>query len=166
MIFLMGWLCGIVVAVLHLLIRKTSSLEKKLEIFLLYQMIFTIGITGVIGFMGHCIFFERTAQSIGWVPHRQFQFELGASELGWAIAGFLGILIRKPLYWLGISIIPATMYFLAGCQHMWEVVTIGNYAPGNLWTGVADFIVPLTLFVLFIWYFKVTSKGRRDFRVE
>jgi hypothetical protein len=45
-------------------------------------------------------------------------------------------------------------------------VTIGNYAPGNLWAGVADFIVPLTLFVLFVWYFKVTAKGRRDFRVE
>jgi hypothetical protein len=159
MIFLTGWLAGIVFAIVHLLIRKAQPLDKKLEIFILYQVVFTIGLAGVFGFIGHCIFFEHTAQSIGWMPHKQFQFELGASELGWAIAGFLAILIRRPLYWLGVSIIPATMLFLAGCQHMQEVVVRGNYAPGNLWAGLADFIVPLTLLVLFIWYFRLTSRS-------
>jgi hypothetical protein len=60
----------------HVLIRKPRSLADRLKLFLLYQMVFAIGISGLVGFLGHCLNFEQTARSIGWVPHRQFQFEL------------------------------------------------------------------------------------------
>jgi hypothetical protein len=160
MVFLFNWLIGIVVASLHILIRRPQGVAQKLMIFLLYQIVFTIAVSSAIGFIGHCLNYEQTARSIGWAPHRQFQFELGAFELGSAIAGFLAILIRNPLYWLGAAIAPGTMYFLAACQHMQEVVISGNYAVNNLWAGVGDFLIPLTLLVLFVWYFRLPEGNR------
>jgi hypothetical protein len=158
MIFLGGWILGLLIALVHVVGRRTPTLAGRLEVFLLYQMVFCIGVAGLFGSYGHCLNYEMVAKSIGWVPHKQFQFELGASEFGWAIAGLLAVVIRKPLYWLGISIIPSTMYFLAGCQHLWEVVARGNYAANNIWPGVADLIVPLTLVVLFAWYYAAKRK--------
>jgi hypothetical protein len=159
--FLIFWLVSIIAALVHLYVRRPTSAEKKLEMLLLYQMVFSIGVAGVIGFLGHCFNYEAVARSIGWLPHRQFQFELGSSELGWAIAGFLAIAIRRPLYWFGVSIIPSVMFFLSACQHIWEVVTTGNYAVNNVWAGIADFLVPLTLTVLFVGYYVRTRKKVR-----
>jgi hypothetical protein len=158
MLFLINWSLGLLFAVIHVLIRKPRSLADRLKLFLLYQMVFAIGISGFVGFLGHCLNFEQTARSIGWVPHRQFQFELGAGELGWAIAGFLSIVIRNPLYWLGAGIAPSVMCLLSAGQHIWEVVALGNYSPNNLWAGVVDLIGPLTLLILFEWYFMLTRK--------
>jgi hypothetical protein len=45
---------------------------------------------------------------------------------------------------------------------MWEVVTVGNYAPNNLWPGIADFIIPLTFLLLFLWYFRLTGKAANE----
>jgi hypothetical protein len=158
MLFLLNWSLGLIFAVIHVLMRKPRVLADRLRLFLLYQMVLAIGISGLIGFLGHCLNFEQTARSIGWVPHKQFQFELGAGELGWAIAGFLSIVIRKPLYWLGVSIIPIVMCLLSAWQHIWEVIALGNYSPNNLWAGVADLIGPLTFLILFGWYFMLTRK--------
>jgi hypothetical protein len=158
MLFLLSWGLGLIFAVIHVLIRKPRILLDKLRLFILYQMVFAIGISGLVGFLGHCLNFEQTARSIGWAPHRQFQFELGAGELGWAIAGFLSIAIRKPLYWLGVSIAPSVMCLLSAGQHTWEAIALGNYSSNNLWAGAVDLIGPLTLIILFGWYFVLTRK--------
>ena len=162
MFFLAGWLVALILAVIHVLVAKPPTTSKKLEVFLFYQMVFCIGLAGLIGFYGHCFMYEKVAKGIGWVPHRQFQFELGVSELGWAIAGLLAVFIRRPLYWLGISITPCTMYVLAGVQHMREMVAQGNYAPYNVWPGVVDLTVPLTLAILFTWYYFATRTEQQQ----
>ena len=152
MMYLSGWLLAMVVAIVHILIRRVKGAPRRLEIFLLYQMVFTIGLAGLFGFVGHSFFYQRTAQGIGWPPHKQFQFELAATELGWAIAGLLAIFIRKPIFWFGICLCPAALFLLAGGQHMIEMLSVGNYAAGNVWAGLADFLAPITWAVLFVWY--------------
>lgn len=159
MVFLTGWILAIIFAVGHILVRRVRGADRRLEVFLLYQMVFTIGLAGLFGFVGHSFFYERTAQGIGWAPHRPFQFELAAAELGWAVAGLLAIFIRKPLFWFGICLCPAALFLLAGGQHMIEMLSAGNYAAGNVWAGLADFLAPVTWAVLFIWYL-VTMRKR------
>lgn len=153
MIFLLLLFCAVTAATAHVLLAKQSTLQKKLEIYLLYLIVCTVGIGGVIGFLGHTLNYEQTARSIGWPPHKQFQFEIGVNELGWAIAGLLALVIRKPFYWLGISIAPIVMSLLAAYQHIREAVTVGNVAINNLWGGIADLAGAIMLIVLFVWYF-------------
>lgn len=78
------------------------------------------------------------------------------------MAGESGTCVDASLHRLGIGVIPATMYFLAACQHMWEGVRVGNYAPNNLWPGIADFIIPLTFLVLFLRRFRLTGKAANE----
>jgi hypothetical protein len=160
MMFLIFWLCALIIAVIHVLVRKPRSLEEKIKIFLFYQVVIGFVLGGLIGAIGHCIFYEQTARGIGWAPHKQFQFELGASELGWAIAGVMAIFIKKPIFWLGVSIIPMVMMIISACQHVWEMVATGNFATYNIWAGAVDFIGPLTLIILFGLYFKASGKAR------
>ena len=61
-------------------------------------------------------------------------------------------------YWLGVSIAPTVMCLLSAGQHIWEMVALGNYSSNNLWAGGVDLIGPLTLLILFEWYFMLTRK--------
>ena len=158
MLFLLNWSLGLIFAVIHVLIRKPRRSGGQIKTFsplpdgLSHRNKWSYRVLRALSLLRT----DRTEYR--GVPHKQFQFELGAGELGWAIAGFLSIVIRKPLYWLGVSIVPIVMCLLSAWQHIWEVIALGNYSPNNLWAGVADLIGPLTFLILFGWYFMLTRK--------
>ena len=107
MIFLVLWVIAIGLALAHVSIARLwgRPLERA-TIFLLYQMTVALGLVGFIAFLGHVLMPAEIAARIGWPTHRNFQFELGAACLGFAVGSLLAPWIRNRYYWLGVALGP------------------------------------------------------------
>jgi hypothetical protein len=161
MIFLVLWMAAIVLGAIHVILKRSTFDRKQvIQTFLLYQLAFGIGLVGVLGFMGHVFDPDRTAAGIGWTPSPPFQFELGAFEIGFAIAAFLCLVIRNKYYWLGVVIAPCVFYVLAAGQHIWDAAAKGNLAPYNVVTAAPDILIPVTIMLLIYLYFHETRSPK------
>lgn len=153
MFFLILWIVGLVLAAIHVTLRRRKfSRRQVIETFLLYQFVFGFALLGVFGFMGHALNPERTAHGIGWTPHPQFQFELAAFEIGLALAAVLCVFIRDKYYWWGVAIAPSVFLVLAAAQHIYEAAAKGNLAPYNVVIAAPDVLIPATILILLVVY--------------
>jgi hypothetical protein len=96
----------------------------------------------------HSVFRKSMAASIGWQTNG-FELELAAVCLGLAAACFYatynGI---EAMVTVSLPII--SFLFLAGVNHLFEIVRKKNYAPNNTLILIWDFGVPLSLVALLI----------------
>jgi hypothetical protein len=144
-IFLVFWLIAIALGVAHVSVAQLwrNPLDRA-TIFLLYQMTVAIGLTGLVAFTGHVLRPGEIAARIGWPTHPNFQFELAAACLGFAVASLLAPWIRNRYYWLGVALGPCIFIALAGVNHLRDAIT-GNLAPYNVGTVAPDLLIPATL---------------------
>jgi hypothetical protein len=89
----------------------------------------------------HIFFGKMAAAFIGWADS-PFQFEVGTASLGFSIIGFIAAFRSFDLR-LG-AVIPFSIFTLgAAVGHVREMITAGNFAPGN--AGVifyTDLVIP------------------------
>jgi hypothetical protein len=145
MIFLLLWVIAIALAVFH--VSMAGLWDRPLEratIFLLYQMTIALGVVGLLAFAGHVFRPAQIAIRVGWPTNPNFQFELGAACLGFAIGGLLTPWIRNRHYWLGVALGPSVFIVLAGVNHIREAIG-GNLEPYNVGTAAPDLLIPATL---------------------
>jgi hypothetical protein len=124
---------------------------------LAWYVLFSVGVTYLVNFVFHVFFGQMSAAFIGWADS-PFQFEVGTASLGFSIAGFIaafGSFDRRLIAIVGSSI------FLLGAAvgHVYQMVTVHNFAPGN--AGMifyTDIIVPLVGFLLLWWQWRITSR--------
>ena len=113
----------------------------------------SIGITGLWGFIFHVFFARYASAAIGW-QHNGFETEVGLANLAF---GFLGIVQRFRTLDFSWAVVLGTSIFLLGTaiNHVVGIVDLRNYAPGNagtvLWT---DVLVPVITLIL-------TARARR-----
>lgn len=114
-----------------------------------YYALFVIGFTFLYNFVMHVFFGQVAASFIGW-EDSPFQAEVGFASLGFAVVGFLafrgGFEMR-----LAAVVGPACFLLGAAAGHVYQMITAGNFAPGN--AGVifyTDILVPL-LGALLLW---------------
>jgi hypothetical protein len=151
-LFLIIMALSIIGFVLHLLIcKKPKTKARIVELILLYQLVFNVGLVSFLSFIGFAFFPDITARYIGW-PTSPFQGELANVNLAFAVLGILCIWIRGN-FWtatiLGISI------WLLGdaLGHIHDVVWNANYAPGNAKVPLfTDIVVPIILLILLVIY--------------
>jgi hypothetical protein len=118
-----------------------------LDRLLRYVFIFLVGLMGLWAALGHIVFPARVAQAIGW-PTSPFQFEVGVAKsgdrLGWVIRGVP--LVRsaaRDQFGAGVFLIGA------GVGHLRDIVTAGNFAPGNAGPILfTDLLTPTAVFLL------------------
>lgn len=139
------------------LTRNKRRIESTSEIIAIY----TIGLSGwfgmISGIMGHIIYADQVAQSIGWPLNSGFQMELGFAAIGIGLIGFMGFWIRS--FWLPYIITRSTFLWGAGITHIMHMIENQNFSPSN--TGIVvywDFILPIILIVL---YLKVAKERKR-----
>src|SRR5262249_40516302 len=162
MIFLVLWAIAIALAIIH--VGRAGLWRRPLEratIFLLYQMTVSLGLIGLVAFVGHTFRPAQIADRIGWPVHPNFQFELGAACLGFAVGGLLAPWIRNRHYWLGVAFGPCIFIALAGANHIREALA-GNLAPYNIGTAAPDLLIPATLAWLLYRVFRLTSHSFRS----
>jgi hypothetical protein len=105
--------------------------------------------SGISGFVGHVFVSDRLADSIGWPKGNPFQKELGFSQAGYIITGFL-CQWYKGYFWLSIIIIISV--FNLGCAsiHINEMAVKRNFKINNAVTVIPNFLIPITLITLSI----------------
>ena len=138
-----------VIAAAIVLARKPRpwSREEVVEALLSYFLLFSIGVSFFYNFVIHVFFGEMAARFIGWADS-PFQTEVGYASLGFSILGFLAFKGSRDMR-LAAVIGPAAFLWGAAAGHLREIVTTGNFAPGN--AGVilyTDILIPLIGFAL------------------
>ncbi|TCT08166.1 DUF6790 family protein [Aquabacter spiritensis] len=116
-----------------------------------YIMLFPMGIQGLWGALGHLGFPAETAASIGWAPS-PFQFEVGVCNLGIGVVGLIAAFYARWNFRLALAIY--ALFFLGGAAwgHVIQMMTAGNFAPGNAGPiFFTDILTPLSLLILLAW---------------
>ena len=140
---------GLVAAWLALLREpRPWSRTEIVEALFAWFLFFSIGLSFLYNFVMHVFFGEMTAAFIDW-PDSPFQAEVGYASLGFAAVGFLAFRRDDPGLRLAAVLGPALFLWGAAGTHIYQMVTAGNFAPGNagvvFWT---DVLVPIIGFAL------------------
>ncbi|WP_022730016.1 DUF6790 family protein [Fodinicurvata sediminis] len=142
---------GLIVAVVALLrMKKPPTQEDVAEKLLAWFLFFSIGVSFLYNFVMHVFFGAMAAAFIGWADS-PFQAEVGFASLGFAVVGFLAF---RGSFGLRLAAVVGPACFLWGAAggHVYQMVTAGNFAPGN--AGVifySDILIPLIGFGLLWW---------------
>jgi hypothetical protein len=109
-------------------------------------LIYFGGYVLIISSVMHSVLAKSTAKSIGWKTNG-FQYELAFVSLGLGLGCFYAISHRtEALITIAIPII--TFLFLAGANHVREIIKDKNYAPNNTFILVWDFGMSISLAIL------------------
>ncbi|MBN9377183.1 MAG: hypothetical protein BGO14_04620 [Chlamydiales bacterium 38-26] len=154
-LFLSLYVIGILGSLIHIYCLSPSQRTKPrvIEILLLYQIVFSLGLTSLMAFFGLTFLADYIAQLTGW-PACPFEQQLANVNLGYAVLGLLSIAYRG--YFWAATVIGFSVWIIAdGIHHLHHAIIHQNLTPGNigvpLWT---DFIVPFILLILLYLYFK------------
>jgi hypothetical protein len=118
-----------------------------LDHLLRYAFIFPVGLMRLWGALGHIVFPARVAQAIGWRTS-PFQFEVGVANLGIGFAGLYAV-FRPFEARLATNLVLACFLIGAGAGHIRDIITAGNFAPGNAGPILfTDLLTPTAIFLL------------------
>lgn len=126
---------------------KPPTGPSVVEAIFKYFLFFSIGVSYLYNFVIHTFFGAMAAHFIGWA-NSPFQVEVGFASLGFAVLGFLAFCGS---FDLRLAAVIGSACFLLGAAggHLYQMVTTGNFAPGN--AGLifySDIFLPLIGFVL------------------
>lgn len=139
---------------IHMSRLKERTRNRAIEIFLLYQLVFSVGLTSLVAFFGLTFLDRYIAEYTDW-PVCPFEQQLANVNLGYALLGFLCIWYRG-LFWCA-TIIGFSVWILGdGIHHLYHYFVHGNASPGNVGVPlITDFAVPILLLVLMWRYLKI-----------
>ncbi len=124
--------------------------ERAIEIVLLWWIVVTIGVAGIVGGLFHLFDGASIAREIGFTRgDGGFQTEVGFGDLALGFAAVLCIWIRDR-YWLAILLVAAISLWGDAYGHIHQEAVNGNHDPDN--TGpvlYADIVFPLVGLVLY-----------------
>lgn len=144
-ILVLGFLCFLI----HLFLSDEPKTPLRVvELFLVYQLVFSVGLTSLLAFYGLTFMTDFVAAFSGW-PTCPFAKLLGNVNLAFATLGILCIWIRGN-FWLA-TILGVSIWLLGDAvTHILDMVYHHNYAAGNigatLWT---DILIPVVLLITY-----------------
>ena len=120
---------------------KPLAAPVVVEALFAWFLLFSIGVSFFYNFVMHTFFGEMSAKFIGWA-NSPFQLEVGFASLGFAVVGFLAF---RRSFDLRLAAVVGPALFLLGAAggHIYQMVSAGNFAPGN--AGIifyTDILIP------------------------
>lgn len=149
---------------IHLFVSKEpKSTSRMVELLLLYQLVFNLGVMSFLAFIGFMFFPEKVAASIGW-PTCPFEHEMANVNLGYSVLGFMAIWFRGH-FWTA-TIIGASIWLIGDAiGHYLNSIQTHNYSPGNvgitMWT---DAIIPMIWLVLLFFHLQYQRASEETVR--
>jgi cytochrome b561 len=140
-LFILAW-----IFTLAKMAPPAASPNESMAIAAVHWLLYMAGFVFIISFFMHSVFAKSTAKSIGWETNG-FQYELAFSALGSGIACFYANGHGKNA-WIAISIAIIVFLFLAGVNHVVEMVRKKNFAPNNTLILIWDFGMSISLAAL------------------
>lgn len=154
-LFLSLYVIGVLGSLLNIFVLPPEQRTKPkiIEILLLYQIVFSLGLTSLMAFFGFTFMADYIAQLTDW-PACPFEQQLGNVNLAFGVLGLMSIAYRG--YFWTATVIGFSVWILSdGLQHLYKAMMENNLSAGNvgvpLWT---DFIVPVVLLILLALYCK------------
>lgn len=124
--------------------------ERSLEVVLLWWIVVTIGVAGIVGGLYHLFDGAKIAREIGFTRgDGGFQDEVGFGDLALGVAAVLSVRFRDR-YWLAILIVAAISLWGDAFGHIHQEVVNDNHDVDN--TGpvlYSDILVPLVGLALY-----------------
>lgn len=145
-------LFGILSFLLHLFLSKEPKTPLRVvRLFLLYQLIFSVGIISFLSFYGLTFMDEFVAWYSGW-PACPFEQLLGNVNLAFGVLGILCIW-RGDDFWFA-TILGISIWLLGDAIfHLYDMIYNHNYTPGNVGVPLyTDIIIPVVLLSFYAWY--------------
>ncbi len=152
--FVIFFILSLVIAIAHILIKRTDVVETLLK----YFLIINFGLSPIFAFTGHVFVSDMVAESIGWATGSPFQIELGFASLGFGVLGILCIWF-KGNFWIA-TVLGYSIFLLgAAYVHIEEIINENNMSEGNAGgVLILDVLIPLVAFVLLFLHFKRSKK--------
>jgi len=127
--------------------KKQRSTHEKIELLLLYQIVFNVGLISFLSFYGFIFLPELVAEKLGW-PTCPFQHEMGNVNLAFGVLGIMAIWWRGN-FWTAI-VIGVSIWLLGDAVgHLVDMHQNNNYAPGNVGIPLyTDIAIPVVLLIL------------------
>ena len=167
MVSLVFLILGLVVGALHVYLDKQPRTKGRVaQIFVLWFLVIIVGVTGVFAFIGHTVFADATARSIGWPAGNPFQSEVAVANLSVGILGILCYWMRGN-FWIA-TVIGFSVWWLGDAVvHIRSIVVDANYAPDNAGvTFYLDILVPVLLIALLVYYLNAKRHEQGMSRTE
>jgi hypothetical protein len=150
LIYVVYALVALAGAGIHLHRHRGESGEQALEIVLLWWIVVTIGIAGIVGGLFHLFDGPAIAKEIGFTRgDGGFQTEVAFGDLALGLAAVLCIWIRDR-YWLAVLIVAAVSLWGDAFGHIHQAIVNDNHDPDN--TGpvlYTDILFPLVALLLY-----------------
>jgi hypothetical protein len=142
-------LLGAIFSAAHITLRKYTG-PAALENFLMWQLAAGFGLSLLFGGLGHLLFADKVAESIGWAIGSPFQREVGMWDAALGITGLLCLKFRGD-FWIAFVTGAGLFSFMAGLGHVWELVVNGDTSANNAGAVMyLDILYPLFLAVLLV----------------
>jgi hypothetical protein len=140
---------GLIASAIALAFKPHRTFPVMVEALFSFFLLFSIAVSFAYNFVFHVFFGEIAARFIGWADS-PFQLEVGFASLGFAVLGLLAFKGSRDLR-LAAIVGPTCFLWGAAGGHIHEMITRGNFAPGN--AGIifySDILVPV-IGLLFLW---------------
>lgn len=154
-LFLSIYLFSVIGFLIHLftLDKAERTRARVIELLLLYQLVFNVGITSFFAFIGFSLMPEYVATYIDWTAC-QFEQEMANVNLAFSVLGILCIWLRGN-FWTATVLGFSIWIFTDGIHHLYEMFDKHNYAPGNVGVPlVTDLVIPTILMILLAFYLR------------
>jgi hypothetical protein len=150
-LFLLVIVLSLVSFIIHFLLIRPKTTQRFLELLLLYQLIFNVGLTSLLSFIGLMFMPDTVAQYMGREACR-FQAELANVNLAFGVLGILCIWFRGN-FWTA-TIIGISIWLIAdGIGHILDLILNKGYlSPHAKIMMYTDFFIPILLLALLIAY--------------
>jgi hypothetical protein len=112
-------------------------------------LVYAVGVGGLIAALGHVVFRDQVAESLGWPKGNPFQLEVGFADLAIGVVGIMGAWYSGH-FWLAVIVVISVFLLCDAIGHVVEMVRSRNFAPGN--AGFAfwwDLLLPALLIALY-----------------
>jgi hypothetical protein len=149
--FYVFFVLSLIVAAIHS-VRDTHprTANRVAEILLLWLLVIDVGVGGVFGFLGHTVFAEIAAKSIGWPAGNPFQTEVAVANLAVGVLGLLCYRFRDQ-FWLATVIGNAVWQLGDAVGHVQQIIVADNWSPNNAGAALYnDIAIPVILIILLV----------------
>jgi len=95
----------------------------------------TVGIVGLLAFVGHVIFHKADAKRLGWETERpDWMFEVGSANLAFGCMGLLAVIAGWGVHAQALTVLGFALYlFQAAILHGYRYFSDEEKSPARLW---------------------------------
>lgn len=159
-ILLSIYVIGFIAFLIHFYRLKKSERTKKktIELLLLYQLVFYIGVTSFLAFIGFAFLPEYVAKITDW-PACPFQQQMANVNFAFGVLGIMCIWYRND-FWTATVLGFSIWIFFDGIHHIVNSVQTDNYSSGNVGVPlITDIVIPVLAVTTLIFWKKVNKEN-------